>query len=274
MKSKSEFEPGPPPSGTRPTRASTRRKQAWEFGCTAAPGASVVMSTPELLELILVDVPLRDLLLVAPLVCEIWRATTKTPTIQRLLFFLPDRSVSETEKIFNPFLQKKFPPFFEVPGEGSCGWCRLSFWDLKSMPWFRKRAKAFKYAEASWRRMYITQPPTQRMLVVDSKHAEGHWQERWGAFESMSLRMGFLYDLTLPLVDAGYNIRLRWNEGLDPGERRHTLGHKKSSEGYELTLALNEIHYHWTTASNLVKKIGSDSAEEVQIEFEEWENRD
>ncbi|KAK7049187.1 putative f-box domain protein [Favolaschia claudopus] len=256
MKSKSEFEPGPPPSGTRPTRASTRRKQAWEFGCTAAPGASVVMSTPELLELILVDVPLRDLLLVAPLVCKIWCATTKTPTIQRLLFFLPDPSVPGTDKIFNPFLQKEFPPFFEVPGEGSCGWCRLSFWDLKSMPWFRKRAKAFKYAEASWRRMYITQPPTQRMLVLDIKHSEEHLAHDG-------------YDLTLPLVDTGYNVRLRWNKRLKPGERRHNLGHKKSSEGYELTLSLNKQD---SAALNLVKKIGSDSAEEVEIEFTEWEN--
>ncbi|KAJ7348323.1 hypothetical protein DFH08DRAFT_865784 [Mycena albidolilacea] len=61
----------------------------------------VVMSTPELLELTLSHLPMRDLLVTAPLVSKTWQALTLTPALQRALFFQPDPS---SLSVHNPLL--------------------------------------------------------------------------------------------------------------------------------------------------------------------------
>ncbi|KAJ7813868.1 hypothetical protein B0H14DRAFT_2851835 [Mycena olivaceomarginata] len=92
-----------------------------------------VISMPELLELILALLPMRHLLLVAPLVSKTWQAITLTPGPQRTLFFQPDLG---SEPIQNPLL---------VEAED-----------------------AFKREGASWRRMLVTQPPARTMTVVET----------------------------------------------------------------------------------------------------------
>ncbi|KAJ7236358.1 hypothetical protein C8J57DRAFT_1728271, partial [Mycena rebaudengoi] len=49
-----------------------------------------VISTAELLELILAQLPLNILLATIPLVNRTWQSATLSPTLQRALFFQPD----------------------------------------------------------------------------------------------------------------------------------------------------------------------------------------
>ncbi|KAK7049189.1 putative MFS transporter [Favolaschia claudopus] len=267
MKSKTESEPGPPPPGTRPTRASTRRKKDWEFGCTAAPDAPIVMSTPELLELILIDVPRLDLLLSAPLVCKTWQATTKTPTIQRLLFFLPDPTIPASERILNPLLEAKLPPFFTPDPYGQGGnWCRVAYRHIRLMPW-SKKVKAFTCAEASWRRMLTTQPPTQQILVKEVIYESNNNRERRAFLHAqyyppLFATMGFVYDVVVPRLDTGSSLLIRWYNDDDSDFN--------ASPEVDVTLDFN-CSYMPYRAGRVPRQFYNDAGEERVIEFGEWE---
>ncbi|KAJ7864240.1 hypothetical protein B0H14DRAFT_2505078 [Mycena olivaceomarginata] len=148
---------------------------------------NIVISMPELLEHTLTHLPMHDLLVAAPLVSKRWQAITLSPALQRALFFEPDFSVAEY--IRNPLLVEMFPPFFAAPlveeyerdeedeeFEDDEGYedCQLS-WPgqspaLLAMPWARV-PESFKRADASWRRMLVTQPPTQTMRVTHHTHS-------------------------------------------------------------------------------------------------------
>ncbi|KAJ6540517.1 hypothetical protein B0H19DRAFT_850384, partial [Mycena capillaripes] len=120
-----------------------------------------VIATPELLELILSQLPIRDLLLFAPLVSKRWQAVTCTPVLQRALFFEPDPSA--IIPIQNPLLVEIFSPFFAEPTETESKWPG-SVSTIQAMRW-AKNLDAFKRADASWRAMLVTQPPVQSMVM-------------------------------------------------------------------------------------------------------------
>ncbi|KAK7000300.1 putative MFS transporter [Favolaschia claudopus] len=238
------------------------------------------MSTPELLELILVDVPMLDLLLCAPLVCKTWQATTKTPTIQRLLFFLPDPTIPASERILNPLLEAKFPPFFTPDPYGHGGnWCRVAYRHIRSMAW-SKKVKAFKYAEASWRRMLTTQPPTQRMLVKEGTYQLHNNRERRAFLHAqhtppLFATMGFLYDVVVPRLDTGSSLLIRWynDDGSNFVDRRGLesgRADKNTSPEVDVTLDFN-CSYMPYRAGRVPRQFYSDAGEEREIEFGEWE---
>ncbi|KAJ7152070.1 hypothetical protein C8R46DRAFT_869243, partial [Mycena filopes] len=121
------------------------------------------LSAPELLELILTQLPMRDLLVVAPRVSKTWNAITLTPNFQRALFLLPDPTASSTSPVRNSLLMELFPPFF-APSHPE-PWSGPGTADsITSMPWARA-PEAFGRSEASWRRMLVVQPPAQTLLV-------------------------------------------------------------------------------------------------------------
>ncbi|KAJ6464468.1 hypothetical protein C8R45DRAFT_799919, partial [Mycena sanguinolenta] len=130
-----------------------------------------VISTPELVELTLSHLPIRELLVTAPLVCKTWRALTLTPALQRALFFEPDSSY-RAERIRNPLLTEMFAPFFSAEEPSTNYWVRPNARDIRSMPW-SKAPGAFNRPEASWRRMLVAQPPPQKMLVTEASHGSG-----------------------------------------------------------------------------------------------------
>ncbi|KAJ7237674.1 hypothetical protein C8J57DRAFT_1568119 [Mycena rebaudengoi] len=68
-----------------------------------------VISTAELLELILAQLPLNILLATVPLVSKTWQSATLSPTLQRALFFQPDPL---SRPVQNLLLTALFPPFF------------------------------------------------------------------------------------------------------------------------------------------------------------------
>ncbi|KAJ6505366.1 hypothetical protein C8R45DRAFT_548032 [Mycena sanguinolenta] len=171
-----------------------------------------VIATPELLELILTKLPMRSLLVTAPLVSKTWQAITFTPTLQRALFLLPDPS---SEPMQNPLLAELFPPFFAAePDDANKSWyqpgCATS---IMAMPW-ATAPDAFKRAEASWRRMLVTQPPAQTMVITETASIgrARPSQRRAVLKDPEALRMGVLYDLAVNFIDRESSwFRIHWH---------------------------------------------------------------
>ncbi|KAJ7777947.1 hypothetical protein DFH07DRAFT_796782 [Mycena maculata] len=212
------------------------------------------ISTPELLELILAQLPIRDLLVTAPLVCTLWQSTTLSPTLQRALFFEPDPS--SDPPIQNPLLVEVFPPFFAPADEGS------TVDSVMAMPW-SKAPDAFKRAEASWRRMLVIQPPAQRVSVTETRH---HWDaksERQGTCNGpdLMLRMGLLYDLAVLLIDRRRSsFCIHWNESL--------------THLHDVVLAVSHPKRRPSGGPGpLDERFYSDGFTSVEIDFRKWVRR-
>ncbi|KAJ6538514.1 hypothetical protein DFH09DRAFT_1283342 [Mycena vulgaris] len=213
----------------------------------------VVISTPELLELVLSNLPMRDLLVTAPLVSKTWQTITLSPTLQRALFFQPDPSA---EPVQNPLLVEMFPPFFTLEGDSHWSWPGEAS-SIMSMPWF-KAPDAFKWKEASWRRMLVMQPPAQKMTVTEIRHvrgcpfdAQGYAFTRGAVLNSQSLRMDTLYDF-IDLVASSF--RIRWHDNSD-------------AEGdLDLAVILTEVGRE----SLLDKWFSNDGAKSTKIDFGGW----
>jgi hypothetical protein len=184
---------------------------------TALEATDAVLSSPELLEHILVTLPMRFLLTIAPCVCRHWRDVIfASPALQQRLFFkpvpkrgdtpsaLPDRIATNFPQ--NPLLAELFPPFFadmgKFPGTSRTSSHtkpadRVSAWEKLAL---NKNPDAFLRAGASWRRMFTQQPPAlvlpffncvidrQDMLFVFAHQRRRHRPEG-------GLRMGALYDV-------------------------------------------------------------------------------
>ncbi|KAJ7073457.1 hypothetical protein B0H15DRAFT_61204 [Mycena belliarum] len=174
-----------------------------------------VMATPELLALVLVQLPLRDLLLRAPLVCKMWHATTLTPALQRALFLAPDLdpfSDSVAAPVRNPLLAELFPPFFTTPGPNRWSWPDAHA--LMAMPCASALA-AFRRPDASWRRMLVAQPPPHTMHLIQKCHARGGDRERRAELRELELRMGPLYDLAVQFLErVTSHVCITWHEGV------------------------------------------------------------
>ncbi|KAJ6584376.1 hypothetical protein B0H19DRAFT_1104870 [Mycena capillaripes] len=235
-----------------------------------SPAQDTVLSTPELLELVLAHVPMRDLLVSAPRVSKTWRALTLTPTLQRILFFQPDPSstAQKSRPTQNPLLVEFFPPFFIPDLEHWERWYWPDANAIKAMPW-AKAPEAFRRREASWRRMLVVQPPARMMRVMERCHSRRGDSKRRGVLRvddlEGGLRMGVLYDLVVPLVDreeSSFCTRWHCDADIDKGE-----------EG-DLTLTVG------FTAMCIQGRPGEfrddeqfycEGAEAVEIEFEKWE---
>ncbi|KAJ7445064.1 hypothetical protein FB451DRAFT_1293260 [Mycena latifolia] len=214
-----------------------------------------VMSTPELVELTLAQLPMRDLLVTAPLVCKMWQAITLSPTLQRTLFFQAD---SKSERVQNPLLVEMFGPFFAPGGlnPGSRGPGNAK--SIMAMPWSKAPA-AFKRADASWRRMLVMQPPAQTMVVTESSHGWGGVSQRRAVLNDLSLRMGTLYDIAVPLIDRVVSsFCIHWHSDTE-------------TEG-DLTLAVGYVVQCSMGIRRMLdnRSYTDGSRPFVQIEFGEW----
>ncbi|KAJ7763383.1 hypothetical protein B0H16DRAFT_1311169 [Mycena metata] len=156
------------------------------------PAQETVLATPELLELILARLPMHDLLVTASRVSKMWNAVTRTPPLQRALFFLPD--IEPTAPLTrNPLLMAMFPPFF-APENPDSGVPAGGPQSIMKMPW-ASAPDAFRRASASWRQMLVMQPLARTLIVEDT------FRTPWGTFKRRGkiefedgLCMGVLYD--------------------------------------------------------------------------------
>ncbi|KAJ7731680.1 hypothetical protein DFH07DRAFT_847094 [Mycena maculata] len=88
------------------------------------------------------------------------------------------------------------------------------------MPWARA-ATAFKRADASWRRMLVTQPPAQTVVIKSTSHGRDGDRERRGVLRDPSLRMGDLYDIALMCINqVAFSARIHWNKAGKADERQ------------------------------------------------------
>ncbi|KAK3642269.1 hypothetical protein LTR56_010846 [Elasticomyces elasticus] len=120
---------------------------------------SQVLNTEELLEEIILCLPIKDILLKVPLVCKAWHATTQTsPRIRQALFFDPV-----------PCKKSAYLDPFWAEDEGD-----ERIYSMIANPWFKllfgwtrgktdETSERFRYfsrePSASWRRMLVSQPP-------------------------------------------------------------------------------------------------------------------
>ncbi|KAJ7252281.1 hypothetical protein C8J57DRAFT_1722922 [Mycena rebaudengoi] len=192
-----------------------------------------VISTAELLELILAQLPLNILLATVPLVSKTWQSATLSPTLQRALFFQPD-------------------PYQQVRKASA----------IATMPWANAPA-AFKRPEASWRRMHPSQPPAQTMVIVwiiQGRPMMGTEQRRAVLNRDAPLRMGFLYDVTVARICGGeMGFRINWQNNS-----------KDTDKGDVRLEVFSRVMCVIIPALRLDEKFHSDGAEPVEIKFESW----
>lgn len=113
------------------------------------------LSTPEVLELILLQLDLRTLLTSAQRTCREWRTLIRDSlALQRALFLMSGTGDSYGRKVSNPLLVEAFPFVFDTSTNrtlpeyrnGEClSTCRMARYP-ETQPAFLRR-------EASWRRM-------------------------------------------------------------------------------------------------------------------------
>ncbi|KAJ6505379.1 hypothetical protein C8R45DRAFT_972513 [Mycena sanguinolenta] len=205
---------------------------------------------------------MKYLLVTAPLVNKTWLATTRTQALQRALFFLPDPS---SEPVHNPLLAKLFPPFFtsEMGDERRSGWVGAlpgSATSIMAMPW-AEAPDAFKRADASWRRMLVTQPPVQTMVITQTLSTRGGRSQRHAVLKDLALRMGVLYDLAVEFIDnQSSSFRIHW----------HRIGSER-----DLTLAVRYARGCVIYGGRVwvEKQFKSDALEKVTVDFGEWNSK-
>lgn len=176
----------------------------------ATAARDAVISTVELLELILLHVDMSTLLTSAQLVNHAWNTLiTQHAALQKALFLKPedsriypsvpfselsqeDRLKRMEERRPHPLLAKLLPPLFpgdmlvdpmteldvdaggEKDGE-QAGSHRINQASIESLPVWEKPGfrDAFLREGASWRRMFTHQPPYESMSLIESATAMG-----------------------------------------------------------------------------------------------------
>ncbi|KAL2848779.1 hypothetical protein BJX68DRAFT_255799 [Aspergillus pseudodeflectus] len=127
------------------------------------------LHTPEILEMILLQVDMRTLLTFGQRVCHAWKNLIRTSRfLQRALFFMPiqESEWAAGEKTLNPLLAEAFPSIF--PAKYKCD----ERFSIPQLP-MAKDSEAmaiFGRRDASWRRMLVQQPPLSHIGVFHVRH--------------------------------------------------------------------------------------------------------
>ncbi|PWY91897.1 hypothetical protein BO94DRAFT_461505 [Aspergillus sclerotioniger CBS 115572] len=127
-----------------------------------------VLFTPELLEMILLQLDLRTLVASAQRVCRAWNGLIQgSSSLQEALFLKPIKKHKNnlTENTINPLLAEAFPAIF-LQNEALFPRNKNEF-TLADLDMIRNPEKKAAYLrpEASWRRMLIQQPPAFKLGI-------------------------------------------------------------------------------------------------------------
>ncbi|KIM97470.1 hypothetical protein OIDMADRAFT_182778 [Oidiodendron maius Zn] len=175
-----------------------------------APHTAVeVFSIPELLHFILLELPLKDLLVVQGVCCQWYEAIETSETFQEKLFFQPTRDQSRPPE-FNPLLKMIFPSFNEATTM-TAGITRSMFHEVD---WFKDPSRRYKFLrpEASWREMLSIQPYSKLVDVMIKCNCHCVWHEKrfgnlsYEYIEDMTEednigRIGLIWDILAYLLD-------------------------------------------------------------------------
>lgn len=178
-----------------------------------------VLSLPELLESILVQLPMRDLVRVQRVSHAWYDSITKSPTLQKKLFFRPILNNSLHQRRIgvevNPLLEELFPPFFRLSTpDNETDWnfqglTPLDF--IRRQRWFvcESRQRAVLRPDASWRRMFPSHPPPQLKNVdimllgccLGASQLTGAIAKEHQHLQENGARMGLIWDAAVFAVD-------------------------------------------------------------------------
>lgn len=148
------------------------------------------VSLPEILENILLHLDLKTILTSTLRVSRAWHdLITHSPRLQKHLFFLP--APEYKNKTRNPLLAERFPLWFPDPissaettfapssNEQDYTWnhpsrCEFNESSFESLPIAKEECRgSFMYEGASWRWMFIQQPPAQRLPYFHARYSRG-----------------------------------------------------------------------------------------------------
>ena len=238
-----------------------------------------VLTTPEILEAIFLQLPLTDVLVNAQRINHAWKTLiNSSPLLQRALFFQPEL-LPGIEPRINPLLQQLFPIFFDVPGIGEDNaqyqkmrWAE----DFAALDWNSSncKQKAYSRATASWRQMLPVQPPIRTLELIKVTHAQiGDGQCSGEKVFEDGVRMGTLWDLVedgvkKPITKFG----IKW-----VGERRagvvvDLLGWTNETDGRVFVTLAWTMQCCCDMDNSLGEEFRSDGYEEVKIDVgkEKW----
>lgn len=137
------------------------------------PARDLVLATPELLEAILIHLPLSELLTTAQLVSVQFHDTIySSASLQQALFFLSSTNshVSKPCPLLHhcgtsTFIDKRSLHHDSQDSDGDFPW--LVPEGLQPLVWqkYAQRYKAYTVKGASWRRMLVVQPPIKELSL-------------------------------------------------------------------------------------------------------------
>jgi hypothetical protein len=170
-----------------------------------------VLATVELLETILLDVDIQTIITSAQLVCKRWKLLVdRSQKIQQALFFV---AVPQShKKRRNPLLAKLFPPLFPLPGTSDAVF-RIEDLQKLLLESADKRGAFFRQ-NASWRNMFIQQPPPFSLGYLDVYEGRmGTAYKRYIIPFDGGFRMNAFYDTIFrPLGNwrSDHSLKLLW----------------------------------------------------------------
>lgn len=184
-------------------------------------------SIDELLTLFLESAP-PLVLLHCQRVCRKWNHIIADSTLLQQNLFLEPSDADEPPRL-NPILWQVFGPLLATPAEPHHSAAGTVYEDLSNLPWARDGASldalsplVFAREEASWRRMYISQPPIDRLdwwhtwsvieqpITSPSETPQGG--SGWGHQDltSTPLTLGLLWDLLESRLYRGCEARISY----------------------------------------------------------------
>ncbi|KAB8233271.1 uncharacterized protein BDW43DRAFT_276825 [Aspergillus alliaceus] len=235
------------------------------------------LSSPEILEAILLELDMRTLLTSAQLTCKGWRALIiHSPSLQQALFFRPVKQ--DAEKRYNPLLAETFPSFFptrhathhnadsatptsshssiRVPGEAPS----LLRLEISKNP---EKRGAYLHVNASWRRMLIQQPPVRGLAHISVTSGQiGFGYSRYilhgkdlpgdeADANYAGIRMNIFYDLILkqPISES----RIYWWGKVPPNVMDHRADGIRDM--FKNTVAESDVILYTTSVYQCVQGI-------------------
>ncbi|KAK3077187.1 hypothetical protein LTS18_010986 [Coniosporium uncinatum] len=193
-----------------------------------------VLAIPELLELILLNLPSSDVLRLTNVSRAFNHLIKHSHGLQGLQYFRANCSLFPNDDgiafFLNPLLEASFPGWLSSVNRESNVPEHLR--DANE-PFTRSRwsryPEAFRCHHASWRDMLITQPPIERIHIIKTRF-QRYYEETEEHAESTfalqghdgGLRMGTLYDYIQHAVLRETNFRPRFDIAIGPGVARLT----------------------------------------------------
>jgi hypothetical protein len=203
------------------------KQSARELHAQPGPTARLIVSgsPPELLELILLALPMRDLLTAAQRVCKLWRSIiTSVRALQQRLFLspigtnsrsyiLPASALERGDFYLNPLMLEEFPLYANPRKFPIDSYQRPTRNDFDALG-LTRHPGPFLRKGASWRRMLTQQPPAPGLALLKVTVHAGRrnpleFHSSWFQPEDgQGLRMGVLYDTV-------FDFASQWTTGQD-----------------------------------------------------------